>query len=238
MKNPDKILYWTIDNQTFCIKVYFKNQLSAKLKLKDDEFILKLPVFMFNDTKLSSFLNKSIPILIKNKPARYLKIDLENQTFYYFGSAINFNYQNKIITFLIDNHLIKLKCYNQTNIEKTIWKFLKLALLKKIKMLCEKWSFKFKNQFEIKISNKKTSWATNYLTKKQIIFSQFLVFYDPFCIEYVVCHELAHFNHANHSKAFWNLVLEMFPKYKKAKRMLNKHCYNLELLQRDEVQHD
>ncbi len=38
-------------------------------------------------------------------------------------------------------------------------------------------------------------------------------------MEYVVIHELAHIQHKNHSKDFWNLVKEFCPDYKQREKL-------------------
>ena len=40
--------------------------------------------------------------------------------------------------------------------------------------------------------------------------------------DYIIVHELAHIEHKNHSKEFWQLVAKYYPKYKEAKEELKK----------------
>jgi predicted metal-dependent hydrolase len=44
----------------------------------------------------------------------------------------------------------------------------------------------------------------------------------PALIDYVVCHELAHLRHMNHSPAFWAEVKRMCPDYEVLKRELDQ----------------
>ncbi|WP_420704434.1 M48 family metallopeptidase [Metamycoplasma hyosynoviae] len=44
-------------------------------------------------------------------------------------------------------------------------------------------------------------------------------------MEYVVVHELVHFNFPNHSKEFWASVKNILPDYKKRKSNLNNHIF-------------
>ncbi|MBW3568997.1 M48 family metallopeptidase, partial [Candidatus Parcubacteria bacterium] len=41
---------------------------------------------------------------------------------------------------------------------------------------------------------------------------------------YVLCHELAHLEHLNHSRQFWNTVESMYPNYKSARKSLKDHA--------------
>ena len=46
--------------------------------------------------------------------------------------------------------------------------------------------------------------------------------YDPYAIDYVLVHELAHIVHKNHSPAFYALVATVFPDYKERRAMLKE----------------
>jgi predicted metal-dependent hydrolase len=75
---------------------------------------------------------------------------------------------------------------------------------------------------EVKIRKMKTRWGSCMHAKKMITLNK-LVFSAPKpCIEYVVVHELAHFVHPNHSKAFHSLVHSVMPDYKERKKLLEK----------------
>ena len=60
--------------------------------------------------------------------------------------------------------------------------------------------------------------------QKNLNFNWRLVMAPPEILRYVVCHEIAHLTHLNHSNDFWSLVEKMFPKYKEAKQWLHDHC--------------
>ncbi len=42
-------------------------------------------------------------------------------------------------------------------------------------------------------------------------------------VDYVICHELAHFHHANHSAAFWQCLASVIPDCKERRKMLNAY---------------
>ncbi len=60
-------------------------------------------------------------------------------------------------------------------------------------------------------------------TSGNLNFSWRLIMTPLSVIDYVVVHELAHLEHKNHSKAFWNRVKVMYPNYEKAKSWLRQN---------------
>lgn len=53
-----------------------------------------------------------------------------------------------------------------------------------------------------------------------ICFSCFLMLYPEEAIDYVIVHELAHLKHLNHSSAFYRLVEQTLPDYKRREAIL------------------
>lgn len=58
-------------------------------------------------------------------------------------------------------------------------------------------------------------------SKREVRFSWRLIKARPALIDYVVCHELAHLRHMNHSAAFWQEVKRMCPDYEALKAELD-----------------
>lgn len=54
-------------------------------------------------------------------------------------------------------------------------------------------------------------------------FSWRLVFAPRHVLEYVVCHEVAHLAHLNHSREFWKLVAELCPGFEEARHWLHQN---------------
>ena len=46
--------------------------------------------------------------------------------------------------------------------------------------------------------------------------------------DYVICHELAHLKHLNHSSAFWEEVTRLYPDYKNADAWMKKYGLSLQ----------
>ena len=60
-------------------------------------------------------------------------------------------------------------------------------------------------------------------SRREVRFSWRLIKARPALIDYVVCHELAHLRHMNHSQAFWLEVERMCPDYRALKSELDLH---------------
>lgn len=109
----------------------------------------------------------------------------------------------------------KIEDYKIKNIDT----FYKKEILKYIPILVEEYSVKM-NLFPTSISyrkNKRTWGSCNY--KNGLNFNILLMKFPLELMEYVVIHELAHIEHKNHSRKFWDLVGEFCPDYKKREKL-------------------
>ena len=70
-----------------------------------------------------------------------------------------------------------------------------------------------RNIANIRISSARTRWGS-CSSLGNLSFSYRLVVFPRETIDAVIIHELAHLNHANHGKKFWNLVYMWMPEYK------------------------
>lgn len=72
---------------------------------------------------------------------------------------------------------------------------------------------------DIKITSAKTRFGS-CSSKNSLCFSWRLMLYPPEAIDYVVVHELAHIKEKNHSPAFYRVVAEVLPDYKRREKLL------------------
>ena len=89
----------------------------------------------------------------------------------------------------------------------------------------EKAKYHFKYN-EISIKDTVSRWGS-CSTQKNFNFNWRLVMAPPEILSYVVNHEIAHLSYMNHSKEFWALVSQRFPKYIEAKKWLKTNGANL-----------
>ncbi|MBR2312564.1 MAG: M48 family metallopeptidase [Clostridia bacterium] len=67
----------------------------------------------------------------------------------------------------------------------------------------------------------KTKWGVCRPRTGRVTLNRNLVFLPHALVDYVICHELAHFHHADHSPAFWQYLATLMPDYKERRKALN-----------------
>lgn len=74
---------------------------------------------------------------------------------------------------------------------------------------------------EVTFRRMKGRWGSCFYTKNKICYNSNLIFAPRECALYVVCHELAHFSHHDHSKAFYNCLARVLPDHKARRKILH-----------------
>lgn len=73
-----------------------------------------------------------------------------------------------------------------------------------------------------RLSDARTRWGS--LSARGVVGLNWrLVKADPAVLDYVICHELAHFRQRNHAPAFWREVERLCPDYRAARAVLRAH---------------
>ncbi|MEC1387334.1 M48 family metallopeptidase [Aerococcus viridans] len=75
---------------------------------------------------------------------------------------------------------------------------------------------------EFRVKQMKTRWGTCNIQKKRIWISLSLVAAPLICLESVVVHELVHLLETNHTKRFYQLMDQYFPKWQEANAILSE----------------
>ena len=78
---------------------------------------------------------------------------------------------------------------------------------------------------EIRVRSMTSRWGSCSPAKGRVTFARQLVEAPFDCVAYVVCHELVHFVHPNHSKAFYACLAHIFPDWKAQRQRLNSYSY-------------
>lgn len=216
-----------IDNKLVEYIACFSNRKSNTIRTKICHKTFNILVFCY----------KNIPkkILDQIIVTHYFKLENEkrkkqNNTFINFELKIlkilGFNYELKFFLSeknklkkdenkIIINAVSKNKAFEL--IDRYLLKQAKKIIPFYINEIANKYDFKFNDIFFRKYKN---AWAKCKWKNKDLIFSPNLIHFDLCVIKYVICHELSHLIHPNHSKNFWSLVKKLHPNYLECKKKL------------------
>lgn len=95
----------------------------------------------------------------------------------------------------------------------------KRKITERVEWCAQRFGLPFKT---IKITTAEKRWGSCG-TSGNLNFSWRLIMFPTSVIDYVIIHELAHLEHKNHSKVFWNSVKVMYPNYEKARDWLKRN---------------
>lgn len=223
----------TLNNQTvaFTLKRSFRK--TVTLRINETGLIVNAPFIVSRNyiyalvmkkkewvlSKLTLFNTQDNNSVIKNEGS----IKILNQPYQFSIS------QGKDNVSLEENicHITTKNINDSQHIKKLFIKWLKNYALnyfeQEVKHLAKHHGFKFK---EVKVSSAKTRWGTCN-GKGTIRLNWRLILSSTEVINYVICHELCHLSHMNHSHKFWSLVAQICPDYKIVSNELKKQGFSL-----------
>ena len=184
--------------------IYFRINNSGDVLVTCSRFV---PNFEIN-----MLLNKNKE-KIEKMYAKYLKNLVKDNYVFFLGNKLEFVYDKKI-------HLDESCAYGPSIV--AINDFLEKNCLPIFNKRLNIYINEFDNlpKFRLRTRKMKTRWGVCNKSSMTVTLNTLLIHKSIFEIDYVICHELSHFNHMDHSKAFWNEVEKPFPEYKKARKEL------------------
>lgn len=206
---------YTIDNKEYEIVIIKKNNKNTYIRVKEDLRIYITTSKFATKQYIKSLLDDNIES-IKKMILQQTKQIKKKEYFYYLGE--------KYEVFIDDVEGIKF-------LEDAIFveseKYLTKWLNKKTKELFqERLDYNYNRYQEkipypkLKIRTMKTRWGVCNIRDNSVTLNTKLIEYDIEKLDYVIIHELSHFIHFNHSKAFWNQVSIYTPNYKQIRKEL------------------
>ena len=224
-----------INSQEFQIIVDLVNKKSSSLKLVDNILYFRISSKLSKKDQIKHFNNLLEKIKkknIKSNPkGENFKKALNNKKFYFknqeFLLELNENKLNEISfnkeknSFLIPNNYLEIYDF----CERFIAKHLILIFEKEFKEQFSKinkqtYNHNIKN---LKLKYTKSKWG-HCSQNNEIMISLKLLDLDYKFLFYVICHELSHVKHKNHSILFWQEVKKFCPNYAEIrKEMKNKN---------------
>lgn len=194
-----------------------KKNKNIYFRVKEDlKLYVSAPIYLSGKSVLT-LIEQNEKAILKMYDKQASKLKKEN-TYQYLGKdyLIVIDDTSMEVTILDDKVITpsieKLDEFTQKNIEKIYGEEIEF---------CQKCFAKLPD-FTWKVRFMKTRWGVCNTRTKQITLNTELIKKDIDLLEYVIIHEMCHFFEGNHSKAFWALVGQAYPRYKEARKRLKE----------------
>lgn len=180
-----------------------------------------------------AFIAKRL-LLVQALRAKYPERQiLSGETFLFYGDEfpleVVWTWAARIKVEILESHLEMLAPLSSTiaDRQKALRLFYRrqaqLHLFERVEVWARRMSLQPKG---ISIRGQKTRWGSCSTSGELSLNWKLLAAPMP-VIDYVVIHELAHLQHMNHSRQFWNLVAQYDPHWKASRRWLKDHEYEI-----------
>ena len=206
---------YEIDNKEYEVIITKKNNKNTYIRVKED-----LKIYVTTSRFTTKFSIKNLldnnEDAIKKMINSQIKKNKKNDYFNYLGNSYEvFIDDVDEIKFLDDAIFVESKQYLDKWLKKEIKKIFKERLDYNYNRYEEKIPYP-----KLKIRTMKTRWGVCNIRDNSVTLNTKLIEYDIEKLDYVIIHELSHFIHFNHSKAFWNQVEKYTPNYKQIRKEL------------------
>lgn len=208
------------ERKTLTLVVHPDASLTLKCPIKADED--KINIFL---KKKWLWLNKQLKFFDKYKKINYKKEYVSGESFLYLGRQYQLNVRKSAIDYVVLQNG-KLLVYTKGSVRdgnknrKLINKWYKqkmvLVFRERLAVLSPKFGLDFMPEFTIKKMDKR--WGS--FVRGALILNPRLIYASKDCIDYVIAHELCHFKHIKHDKAFYKLLSKKMPEWEKLKEKL------------------
>ena len=202
---------YEIENTLYNVIIKRKNNKNTYIRVDENKNIIVTTNYFVTTNKIKQILDNNINFLKKNLAKE------KKEGFYLMGKKYDIIIDEKIKNIEIDEITIKVKD------EKKLNNWYKKEISRIFKEHLDFYYNKFEENIPyptLKIRAMKTRWGVCNRKIKSVTLNLNLVKYDSTCLDYVIVHELSHFVHFNHSKAFWNTVEKYYPNYKEIEKKL------------------
>ena len=179
--------------------------------------------------KIDDFVSSKVSWIVKHQKSmqeRSQKSMIDDKHIVLFGNSLKIRKTTgKYNHVSYDKDTLYVQCREQADPEKVIRQFLD-KLCRDVFLDIATLTFRSLSDYhlefpDVKIRDMKSRWGSCTPAKNSITLNRKLIHYPFEFIEYVVLHEFVHFIQPNHSKAFYNIIENYMPDYKKRMEMVN-----------------
>lgn len=208
-----------IDDTYYEVLIEKKNNKNLYIRITDDFKIKVTCPKLYTKLIINKILEENKisikKMLDKKKKENINKIKEDNLL---LGKSLNVLYEDVKKPLFKDNMLIV-----KDDIMKDKW--YKKKAMELFKIYLDEAYFVFDEDIpypKLKVRSMKTRWGVCNKKDDSVTLNLELVKKDPVFLNYVIVHELSHFVHFDHSKAFWSTVEKYCPDYKNVRKKLKE----------------
>ena len=209
---------YEIDGIEYNVIIEKKNNKNTYIKVKDDLNIYVTTNYLVRDKEIEKLLNDNY-VSIKKMVNRKKKVKAKEDGFYLFGRKYDIIVDSRVDEIYLEGSKIYVSNMDKFN------KWLKKETIKLYKEHLDRIYNMFEENIpypKLKIRNMKTRWGVNNKRDNSVTLNSKLIEFDSTKLDYVIVHELSHFVHFDHSKAFWSVVSKYSPNYKEIRKEMRE----------------
>lgn len=212
-------MFINYNNCEYKVDITRKNNKNLYIRVSKDLNINITCPYFYTDKMIEKIIsdnyNDIIKMLLKQKQKSVNK-DIDENCF--LGKKLNIIYK-EVKKPIYENYNLTIKDNDMLNkwYKKKAFEVFKIYLDEAYDVFEENIPYPI-----LKIRNMKTRWGVNNKKDNSITLNLELIKKDQEYLNYVIVHELSHFVHFDHSKAFWNTVEKYCPDYKRVRKELKE----------------
>ncbi len=216
-----------------------KRRTTVAIKVSDQKLIVYAPVYV-SQQEIEAWLFTKQDWIYKqiSKQAGFMQSrqrPLRSATIKLFGQAISISFATGSksywqqdtpaqLTLTISTRVKHQEANYLALLEQFLFEKLNHYIKRRIDDYCRLMSERLPTK--LKIQHYKRCWGSCN-KRRELTFNLHLACAPTWVIDYVIVHELAHFQHLDHSAKFWQHVKQFYPNYKNAEQWLKEHGNSL-----------
>lgn len=207
-----------IKNKIYDVEIVKKRTTrNTYIRVKEDLTVYVTTNSFVSDKHIAKILEESIPSITRMITHQEAKNN-NKQYFNYLGKKYDIVYTNSTNVILGES-----KAFIPKTLDLERWYKKEAEKLFKERLDYNYNNFSKKIPYpSLTIRKMTTRWGVCNTKLKRVTLNLELMKKDLECLDYVIVHELSHFIHQNHSKNFWSLVEENYPRYKEVRKRMKE----------------
>lgn len=211
-------MIYKLDNEDYAVEIVKKGNKNTYVRVKENAIIQVTTNYFVSKSDIKKLLDRNQDFLRKTLEKKE-KEKKKEEEFYFLGQKFDIIIVPTLKSVDIDGSRIYLPS------KEILDKWLKKETLR---IFEERLNYNYKLFVEdipypnLRIRSMKTRWGVCNRKNMIVTINSKLIKESLDKIDYVIIHELSHFEHFNHSKSFWEVVEKYCPKYRRIRKDLRE----------------